>query len=440
MTEQLYQQALTYLQATLHWAPSFVNWESLAQIIWIGLTIFIARFADKKVRQKIATYLEQNPISNRWLLKPIIVARRSAFPLTMIILLFIYMVIADAVAASVTIVNLLEKLAVAWFLIGIVTSFIRSRKLFRFATATLWFVAALQIIGVLDAAILQLDRFRYSVGDTSISLLGVIKGLLAIAFFMYLANTLSRAGERVIRQTDDLTPSVKVLLIKLLKIGLYTIAALMGLNVIGIDLTTLTVFSGAAGLGLGFGLQKVFSNYISGIILLLDRSIKPGDVIGIDETDSYGWVQSLGSRYVSIITRDGKEHLVPNELLITEKVENWSHTDNNVRLKVPVGIAYHSDVKKAMTLIREAVEEEPRVLKTPTPNILMMGFGDSSVDIEARCWIRDPVNGIEPVRSAIYLRIWEKFQEHKIDIPFPQRDLHIKSLSPEALQQLKGAV
>jgi len=228
-----------------------------------------------------------------------------------------------------------------------------------------------------------------------------------------------------------LSPSMRVLFGKLTHTVLVALAVLAGLNAVGVDLTALTVLGGAIGLGLGFGLQKVISNFVSGIILLADRSIKPGDVIVVGNT--YGWVKQLSARYVSLVTRDGKEHLVPNELLITERVENWSYSDNNVRVRVPIGISYNSDVRRAIELVLEAAGESPRVLKSPSPNCLLTGFGDSSVDLELRLWINDPEEGVGNVQSDVLLRVWDKFHENGIEIPFPQRDVHIKSVPPEGV-------
>ena len=151
-------------------------------------------------------------------------------------------------------------------------------------------------------------------------------------------------------------------------------------------------------------------------------------MIAVGET--YGWIQSLGARYVSVVTRDGTEHLIPNEELITQRVENWSYSNSLVRLKVPVGISYNADLHKAIELVLQAARGAPRVLATPTPICLLKGFGDSSVDLELRFWINDPNNGVSNVKSDILLGVWDRFHEHGIEIPFPQRDLHLRSAIP----------
>jgi small-conductance mechanosensitive channel len=169
----------------------------------------------------------------------------------------------------------------------------------------------------------------------------------------------------------------------------------------------------------------VVANLISGVILLLDRSVKPGDVIGVG--NSYGWIDSLGARYVSVVTGDGIEHLIPNEDLIANRVENWSYSNDLVRLKIPVGIAYHSDLRQAMRVCLDAARTTPRVLDRPAPVCLVAGFGESSIDLELGVWIRDPTNGTSNVKSEVLLNVWDRFCEHGIEIPFPQRDLHIKT-------------
>ena len=193
---------------------------------------------------------------------------------------------------------------------------------------------------------------------------------------------------------------------------------------------------GALGVGIGFGLQKIVSNFISGIILLMDRSIKPGDTIGVAGT--YGWIQSLGARYVSVVTRDGIEHLIPNEELIVTRVENWSFSGKRVRLKIPVGVSYGTDVHQAIALCIEATEGLDRIVSDPKPVCLLKGFGDSSVDMEIRFWISDPQGGVSNIKSAVLLRVWDLFHENGIEIPFPQRDLHLRSVSPDAKAVLDG--
>jgi small-conductance mechanosensitive channel len=202
----------------------------------------------------------------------------------------------------------------------------------------------------------------------------------------------------------------------------------IALNAVGIDLTAFAVFSGAIGLGLGFGLQKIVSNLISGVILLLDKSIKPGDVIEIEKT--YGWITSLGARYVSVRGRDGREYLIPNEDLITHRVTNWSFSSNLVRLDVPFGVAYDSDLRQVRALAVEAAKLPERVLGTPAPVCHVTEFAESTINLLLRFWIKDPTNGVTNVKGEVMLALWDSFKTHRVDLPPPQRQVWIKELPP----------
>ena len=204
---------------------------------------------------------------------------------------------------------------------------------------------------------------------------------------------------------------------------LYAAAFFIGLKAVGFDLTGLAVLSGAIGVGLGFGLQKVVSNLVSGVIILLDKSIKPGDVISLGDT--FGWIDSLGARYVSVVTRDGKEYLIPNEDLITGQVVNWSHSNDFVRLDIYFGTSYDNDPHKVRELAIEAAKSVDRVLTLRPPVCHIVGFGDSSVDYILRFWIRDPTAGLTNIRGNVYLALWDAFKENGITIPFPQREVRI---------------
>ncbi|HKK17976.1 MAG TPA: mechanosensitive ion channel domain-containing protein, partial [Opitutales bacterium] len=259
----------------------------------------------------------------------------------------------------------------------------------------------------------------------SISAWDVLAGLFTILFALWVSLAIARVVEHQVYRVPRMSGSLKVLISKVARILILIVAGMIALDAMEIDLSALTVMSGAIGLGLGFGLQKVVSNFISGIILLTDNSIKPGDVIEIEGT--YGWINNLRARYASVITRDGTEHLIPNEEFITQKVTNWSFTDNLVRQRIPIGVSYGSDPHKCIEIVLEAARSIERVLENPAPACLLTGFGDSSVDVELRIWIADPANGIANVKSAVLLAVWDAFKANGIEIPFPQRDLHIKS-------------
>lgn len=313
----------------------------------------------------------------------------------------------------------------AWLLIRIATKLLKSKTASRLVAGIAWTLAILNITGLLNPALALLDSLSITLGAVRISPLIIIKAGVLLWLSLWLSSVLSSFLDRRLETSETITPAMRVLSVKLLHIALITAAVLVTFSAVGIDLTALAVFGGALGVGLGFGLQKIFSNLVSGVILLMDRSIKPGDTIAIGQT--FGWINHLSARYVSVITRDGIEHLIPNEILITERVENWSYSDSLVRLRLPVGISYKSDVRKAIELCVEAALATPRIMQDPVPRCLLKGFGDSSVDLELRVWINDPPNGRSNVLSDILLGIWDRFHEHGIEIPFPQRDLHIRS-------------
>jgi small-conductance mechanosensitive channel len=320
----------------------------------------------------------------------------------------------------------------AWLLIRITSKLVSNRATARLISTVAWTLAVLNIFGWLHPTLALLDSISLSMGSMRLSPLVIIKAGLLLWLSLWLAHVLSGFLDRRLETSESITPAMRVLSVKLLYIGLITAAFLTTFSAVGIDLTALAIFGGALGVGLGFGLQKIFSNLISGVILLMDRSIKPGDVIAVGET--FGWINHLSARYVSVITRDGIEHLIPNEILITERVENWSYSNDLVRLRLPVGIAYKADVRLAIKLCVEASQSVSRIMEEPEPRCLLKGFGNSSVDLELRLWINDPQNGRANVLSEVLLGIWDRFHEHGIEIPFPQRDLHLRS----GFEQLKN--
>lgn len=305
--------------------------------------------------------------------------------------------------------------------------FLRGLHLPRWAAwtfAAILFTAILShAIGGFGAVSATLDRVGVRVGHRNFTLLSVVTfGVTAMLLFagVRLAN---RVVSHSIQRANGFDATQKLLFQKLASIAAVLLAFFIGVDLLQIDLTAFAVFSGAFGLAIGFGLQKTVGNLIAGIILLMDRSIKPGDVIVVG--DSFGWVNRIGVRAVSIITRDGKEHLIPNENLMTQEVENWSYTDRNVRVRIPVTVAYDSDLKLAQELMLRAAQQSARVLTTPTPNVWLLAFGENGVEHEILAWISDPEQGVGNVRSDVLNRLWLLFQEHGIRIPLPQREVRV---------------
>ena len=318
---------------------------------------------------------------------------------------------------------LIATIVTAWFCIRIAAQVVRNPFLRRMVVWGLSAYATLYYLGFLDEAMRTLDDLAIEFGTFRLSLLAVLKALVVTALLFTVARLVSGTASSRIRSNAHISPSMQVLAVKFLQVLLYGAAFFIGLKAVGFDLTGLAVLSGAIGVGLGFGLQKVVSNLVSGVIILLDKSIKPGDVISIGET--FGWINSLTARYVSITTRDGKEYLIPNEDLITGQVVNWSHSNDFVRLDIFFGTAYGDDPHKVRALAIEAAQSVDRVLSSQPPVCHIVGFGDSSVDYILRFWIRDPTGGLTNIRGNVYLALWDTFRANDISIPFPQREVKV---------------
>lgn len=314
----------------------------------------------------------------------------------------------------------------AYVLVRFLGSVMLSRLWGRLAAVVALVAVALETAGVLSPVLAWLDGFGLDLGGARMTVLTLAKAGVVLAVLMRLGAWASELVERRMQGVTEMTPSMRVLLGKVVRVALFVLAFMIALGSVGVDLTALTVFSGAVGVGLGFGLQKVFSNLVSGFILLLDKSIKPGDVIEVGGV--YGAIKELRARFVSVVTRDGTEYLIPNEDLITGQVVNWSFSDNNVRLRLPVGVGYNTpDVRRVLALMAEAAAGVPRVLASPEPRALFRGFGDSALDLELRFWVGDPENGVGNVRSEVGLAVLDALRAAGVEIPFPQRDLHLVS-------------
>ncbi len=329
--------------------------------------------------------------------------------------------LALAVAAAAH--NLLRALR-----IGFWTTTAASSALFVFLFSS--------AIGGITPVSKMLDQASFQVGSHRFSLLILVSSVLVTLFLVALVRLANSAVRLVLARNKNLDVGQRLLGEKLAMVVFVIAAFFIGVDVLGVDLTAFAVFSGAFGLAIGFGLQKTFGNLIAGIILLWDRSIKPGDVIVVG--DSFGSVNKIGIRAVSVITRDGKEHLIPNENMMTNEVENWSYSSKDVRVKIPVGVAYSSDMKLAEELMLRAAKQSPRVLNRPAATVWMASFGESSVNFEIQAWIKDPEDGVGNVRSDVLKRLWWLFKEHGVEIPFPQRDINIRRTPPQ--QKLKKTI
>ena len=324
------------------------------------------------------------------------------------------------------------SLLTAWIVIRLVTLVIRSPFWSKVAFYVAWPIAALDAFNVLDDVVSQLQAFSIPIGEDEagnperFSALDFIRTVFIFGILFWAASFASNFIKGRISAIDELTVSFKALLSKILDVLLPVIALVAALQIVGFPFGTLAIFGGAVGLGIGLGMQRTVSNFFAGFTLIADKSIKPGDVIEVGDT--YGWVTNMSARYVSVRTRDGTAHLVPNDIFINEGVTNWSHSDRVVRLHAPFGVSYSTkDLRELARRTEETALEVDRVLKSPAPRCNLMEFGDSSINFDLRFWINDPANGTANVRSDVMMAIWDLLAEMDIEVPFPQRDLHIKS-------------
>jgi small-conductance mechanosensitive channel len=417
-------------QAQEYFFQHVLSWSMAAQIVVIGCALLLARQISGGMRAWLRRQQEQY-------------AAHPAAGADLAILLDFIKVI-DAFLAFV-LVGIAYSFAghfnwprngffaagiilVALTLVRLFTGEMKNRVWARILAIAIWgyaiLLASLSLFGFIDFWQRFLQGVDFHLGQVQFSLLQVNRAFFLLLALYWVSKNLRIFFHFWLTIKSGLTSAFQILFYRLGSIFLFSAGVVIVLSYLGLDLTVFALFSGALGLGLGFGLQKIFANLVSGFILLGDKSIKPGDVIKLKDT--YGWINFLGSRYCSVITREGTEHLIPNENLITTEVINWSYSHNLVRLKVPVGVGYGSDLEKVRDLMLQAATNTKRALKDPKPNCLLVGFGDNSINLELLVWINDPQNGVSSVKSDLLWDIWQRFRQHGIELPFPQRDVHLK--------------
>ena len=315
------------------------------------------------------------------------------------------------------------NLAFAWLIIRLVTSVIRNTFIVRLVSLSAWLVAALSIVGQLGPTIDALDSVSIVLGGLRLTPLLLIKLGVLLIVALWLTNIASNFAESRITQSGDLTPSIQVLLIKMIRLALMAFAIAVVLSAVGINLSALAIFSGAAGVGIGFGLQKIVANFISGIILLADKSVKPGDLVTIG--DSSGRISAMKTRYISVAAGDGREFLIPNEDLVTQKVTNWTYTDKNTLVKVNFGTNYDADPRLVCKLGADVAAAAPRAIKGKPPNCILTEFTEAGMKFSLTFWIADP-DGMDNVKSEVMLSLWEVFKREGIRVPYPVRELRIR--------------
>ncbi|MBD3664885.1 mechanosensitive ion channel [Sulfitobacter sp. TSTF-M16] len=414
------------------------GWRQNQLLIIIGL-ILIAWVLHRVSGRLIQNYVRSREGWKKWQLRLIVQLRRRLGLMWFALMASgVYIAMQNLTWPSRSyFIGLAATLAAVWVCIAFAAQLVRNRFLRRMVTWALWIYATLYFVNVADQVAGFLDGLAIGLGEFRLSLLDLITALVAIGVLFTLARVVSTTTASRIRQNEDISPSMQVLAVKGIQIFLYGFAFFMGVRAVGIDLTGLAVLSGAIGVGLGFGLQKVVSNLVSGVIILIDKSIKPGDVISLGDT--FGWIQTLGARYASVVTRDGKEYLIPNEDLITNQVVNWSHTNDFVRLDIYFGTAYGDDPRVVRQLAIDSAKSVDRVLSFKSPVCHIVGFGDSSVDYILRFWIKDPTGGLTNIRGNVYLALWDAFKENDISIPFPQREVLMLEDSKLALKKAAPA-
>lgn len=398
---------------------------TLWQLIIIASSVGVAFAINGALRAYFVGRVPEN-------MKPAIgVINRILFPISA----FLMVIIARYVCAEwmhVSILRVASRLLLAMAVIRLLVYGLRYifspsgwlKTLENTLAGAIWFFLALHLSGFLPEVLQLLKDIQFNIGKTSLNLLVILQAIFIIFTTIFLALSFSRMIENKLMQNDHINMNMRVVLSKVIRIAFIFLAVLIGLSAVGLDFTLLSVFGGALGVGLGFGLQRIASNYVSGFILLLDNSIKIGDIITVNELH-YGIIADLRTRYMVLKKLDGTEVIVPNEMLITNTVINHSFLDRNTRVLIEVQVAYESDLELVMKLLIQAAEKQPRVLMTPEPTSAINAFADSGVNMTLSVWIADPENGQLVLKSQILLEIWKLFKANNISIPFPQREIKV---------------
>ena len=423
------------------WVQGFLDnlmrpWNAYQLAIAAGLFIF-AYIVASIIKPRLHDWMREREGWPKWRMRALVVIHRRLRMIIFVALIWAVVLIMREVTwpSRTYILGIVANLSTAWLLIAFATRLIKNALVRGIVRYGAWIWVTLSITGLADEAQAVLESAAFSIGESRLSIWLILQAVILLAVLLTVARLVSGTTAATIRKNNEISPSMQVLAIKFLQVALYGAAFFIGLRIVGVDLTGLAVLSGAIGVGLGFGLQKVVSNLVSGVIILLDKSIKPGDVISLGDT--FGWINSLGARYVSVVTRDGREWLIPNEDLITGQVVNWSHSNEFVRLDIYFGTAYGDDPHKVREIAINAAKSVDRVLSFKAPVCHIVGFGDSSVDYILRFWIRDPTGGLTNIRGNVYLALWDAFQENGISIPFPQRE--VKMLEGSQIETIRAA-
>ena len=416
-----------------------IIWQELLQdfaspvILWQVAVVALGLLLAWSLNGLLRTYVMRRA-PERWKVG-IDAFNRILFPLSSLLLIFI----GQLILSHWQTVNVLKLAAVMLWAMAIIRLAVYALR-FIFAPSawvrtmenaiagTVWLILVLHLSGLLPEILLMLQGVSFKIGQHPVTLLLILQALLTILLALFIALLVSRLIENRLMRTEQLNMNMRVVMSKLVRILFSFIAILLALSAVGLDITLLSVFGGALGVGIGFGLQKIASNYVSGFIILTDNSMQMGDVITVD--NHYGVISDLRSRYMVLRKLDGTQVVIPNETFITNAVINHSFTDRKARVQMPMQVSYDSSLELAMQIMREAAHAQARVLKDPAPEVQIKGFGENGIDLSLSIWIPDPEEGSSSLQSAIYLSIWRAFQQNAISIPFPQREIRVLNNVP----------
>ena len=391
-------------------------------LILVGAGLAFAVNAIVHARIDTSSFAEDWPAPLRLFVRTLIGSTAATVFAVMMVLERAAMVAATWPSRSY-LLAVAAKLALAWLIIRLVTSGIRNTFVVRLVSVMAWLAAALSILGKLEPTIEALDSVSIVLGGFKLTPLLLLNFAVILIIALWLANVISNFAESRITQSADLTPSIQVLLVKMIRLGLLVFAVIVAMGAVGINLSALAIFSGAAGVGIGFGLQKIVANFISGIILLVDKSVKPGDLVTIG--DNSGRISAMKTRYISVAAGDGREFLIPNEDLVTQKVTNWTYTDKNTLVKVNFATNYDADPRLVCRLAIEIAAGAARALKNKPPNCILTEFAEAGMKFSLTFWIADP-DGMDNVKSEVMLSLWDVFKREGIRVPYPVREIRVR--------------
>ena len=391
-------------------------------LILVGAGLAFAVNAIVHARIDTSSFAEDWPAPLRLFVRTLIGSTAATVFAVMMVLERAAMVAATWPSRSY-LLAVAAKLALAWLIIRLVTSGIRNTFVVRLVSVMAWLAAALSILGKLEPTIEALDSVSIVLGGFKLTPLLLLNFAVILIIALWLANVISNFAESRITQSADLTPSIQVLLVKMIRFGLLVFAVIVAMGAVGINLSALAIFSGAAGVGIGFGLQKIVANFISGIILLVDKSVKPGDLVTIG--DNSGRISAMKTRYISVAAGDGREFLIPNEDLVTQKVTNWTYTDKNTLVKVNFATNYDADPRLVCRVAIEIAAGAARALKNKPPNCILTEFAEAGMKFSLTFWIADP-DGMDNVKSEVMLPLWDAFKREGIRVPYPVREIRVR--------------